>query len=314
MVKKPSVKGKGGDADTTEEFFSDLRKKRTKVKEAANEKATNGFTTSEELVELYGLKDKQRITTKARCVKAIAGKKDGKKFVSFNYVILGGQGKGAMPSRYIGFEPYGDKDADEAFDDAMKDIWFEIQRLGYETKGADDAKLKELLEEITEDKPVCMLQISGFKSKSGKNKGKLGASVRALRAVDEEDEDEDEDEEDTEDEEEEEDSEEEEKPSKSKGKGKSKPKKDEDEDEDEESESDNDDEEEEESEEEDDEQPDEDDPSTWIGYEVKYKPEGSRKTLVCVVEAYQKRSKKLRIKDDKTDKAYNVSPDDVSFA
>lgn len=252
--------------------------------------------------------------------KVIVGKSDNGKYASFIYTILTGEGKGATPSKPVFFAPGKDEDEDEAFERAMKEIWFEIQHLGYETKGLDDEDLQKLIdEEINVDKPTVMLQIRGAKSKQGKNAGKMVGYVKALRPIELDSDDEDEEEEEGDEEEEDEEEEEEENPKKGakkgakakdekpKGKGGKKAKDEEEEEE----------EPEEEEEEEEDEGPDEDDPSTWVGYSVKYKPPKAKRAVVCVVDNFSRAKKILTLKDDKNDETYKVKADDegiVGFA
>jgi hypothetical protein len=304
MVKKPTAKASTAPEDTSGDFFKELKKKKKIVKSAANEEASSGFTNNFELGEALELRDKQNITTKARCMNVRVAKLDNEKesmVANFTYAILSGKGKGLAPSKSVWFDPQGEEDEDEAFARAMKDIWFEIQHLGYETKGKDDEDLKEMIEEINKDKPTVMLKIRGSKSKRGENKGKIGGYVNAMRPIELDEDDEDDEEEETE--EEEEDVKKSKEKSSSKTGSKSSKKKEEEEEEDEP-------EEDEEEEEEEEPQPDEDDPSTWVGWSVKYKAPKAKKAVVCVVENYARKGKVLTLKDEKNDETYKVKADD----
>lgn len=69
-------------------------------------------------------------------------------------------------------------------------------------------------------------------------------------------------------------------------------------------------EEEEESEEEEAEY-DEEDPSTWVGYSAKVKPDKVPTPIVCVIQSFDKKKSQLTVLNEKTKKTYTIYPDGI---
>lgn len=212
--KKPAAKGQQPEVSK-----SDLVKKYKKfnktIARTGKETAPTGYVEDAVIIKALGLKPGKGVTVKARLTSA--------KFVSVNdsdvlklrFVIQEGDAKGTPVSQDYWFNP----DDDEQTTSNIKELVFLLQKLGYETdKDLDIESLVDLAEDLSEEKPYCIIYVNCYKGKSGKNKGKEKIGLRVNSSYDpeasEEDDDEDDEEdeddevEDDDDEEEEEDSEE----------------------------------------------------------------------------------------------------------
>jgi hypothetical protein len=302
---------------------------------SAKKEAPQGYTTAADVIKTFGLKvggegkPGKTASTQAKLTRIGTGmtKGDPKKkqkpamFVSFNFTCVGSTGKGQTPSSMVTIEERKTKDGIRGKDKALDDIIFTMQRCGIDTQGIKTpADLLEAIDTFNalnrSDKPVVSITLSSYQGAKGP-----GLNVRVNKLLEdfeeeevEEDEDdesdtEDEDEGDEDSDDEGDDDDEEEPPKKSSKSGSAKSKStksksksddeddDESEDEDEDAEEDSDDEEEES--EEDEVEYDEDDPSTWVGYECKAKPNGYTKTTKFEITEYIAKGKKLKIKDPK---------------
>jgi hypothetical protein len=244
--------------------------------------------------------------------------------IAFNFVCVGSTGKGQTPSILVTIEARKLNDGSiRGKDKALEDVIFTMQRCGINTKGIKTPE--DLLDAIDTfnaldraEKPVVSITLSVYQGGKG-----LGLNVRVNKLLEdfEEEEGEEEDgDEDGDDEEGDEDSpedgddesddeEDEEPPFKKSGKSrstksskssKSKPADEEEDDEEaEEDDAEESDDEEEESEDEDEVEYDAEDPSTWVGYECKAKPNGYAKTTKFEITEFLPKGKKLKIKDPK---------------
>lgn len=274
-------------------ILSALAKDDKVVRKTVNQSAPSGFASNEEIAEAFGIRIGSKYTAKCRLSRVSVGLDKNKNlYFSFNYTVVGTTGKGMTLSRYIGV----DKDPVKK-EKAYENIAFEFQKNGYETEGLSSKDLFELATQATKDKGGVMVQISGTKDmKNPKSKDPM-VWINAQRPYDiNEDSQEDPDEESPEEEEEveEESSDEEE---------------DTEEVEESEDESSNEEEEEEASEEE--AEYDEEDPSTWIGYSAKVKPDKVPSPIVCIIQSFDKKSSRLTVLNEKTKKEYTIYPDGI---
>ena len=332
---KPKTETKAKASAPSKSLMAKLKAKQKVLTRVRNEKAPSGYMKDEELIELFGLSVGKGQTVKVRLNKAELKEVDDKLVFELRFTVAEGKKQGTPISQAFWLN----LDDDEQLAKDFKSICFALQKMGYETEELKTEDLEELAEELTEEKPYLILYISCYKGKTGKSKGKIKFSVRINgpydpEASDEEDdeeedddseededesddEDEDSDEEDEDDsegeddeddedeEEEDEEEEEEKKPSRGKktttkasaksGKSSTKTsskstKKVEDEEEYEDVEDD---------EEEDEDSFDEDDPTTWVGFEAKIFPEGAKKQFKATCTKYDKKKKKLTFEDAK---------------
>jgi len=249
-------------------------------------------------------------------------------WVAFDMTCVGSTGKGQTPGLMITIASKKLRDGtvrgkDKAFDDVM----FAMQKCGIDTRSIkDETDLFSAIDDFNAmdraDKPVVSITMSAYQG--GKDVGintKINKLLEDFEEEDAEDEAEDGDDSESEDDEEsddesgdeESDEDEEEatskKSSKSKSaskdkstKSKSKPAEDDEDEEEEDADENSDDEEESEEEVESDDDEveyDEEDPSTWIGYECTAKPNGYMKKTKFEIVEYLAKGKKLKIKDPK---------------
>lgn len=271
-------------------ILAELKKDNATVQDALHTKATDGFATNEEIIDLLGLKPGSAKIVKARCIGVRVGKTTKtpvSTYFSFNYAVLSGPGKGLVVSRYIGLVARGERTKADAY----KDVSFEMQRLGYDMSDVTATDLLDFAETITEEKPGAMLKVKCYKVKAGPNKGKIGVDIAASRPLTEDELDTSEDEEEEEVEEEEEE--------------------DSDEEEDEVEEEEESEEDAEESEDEDDtEGPSLDDPASLVDWEVIAKPAGTPRKATYTVSEYVPKTKKLTLLDAKG-KSYSVKINEI---
>lgn len=269
-----------------------LAKDEKVVKETVNQTApSGGFATNEEIIEAFGIRIGSKYTAKCRLSRVVVGlDKNSNPYFSFYYQVVGSEGNGLTLSRYIGI----DKDPVKK-KKAYENIAFEFQKNGYETEGLTSKDLFALAAEATKDKGGVMVQINGTKdTKNPKSKTPM-VWINAQRPYDISEDSEEESEEDTDEEEvEEEETEEEEQEEESE----------------EETEDEEEVEEEEESEEEEAEY-DEEDPSTWVGYSAKVKPDKVPTPIVCVIQSFDKKKSQLTVLNEKTKKTYTIYPDGI---
>lgn len=300
---------------------------------AAKKEAPQGYTKTPDIIKAFKLKAGKTATTQAKLVRigSFISKADPKKKrkpalnIAFNFTCVGSTGKGQTPSIIIGIEERKTKDGIRGKDKALEDIIFTMQRCGINTSGIKkESDLLDAIDTFNEldraEKPVVSLTLSTW----GETNEGLNVRVNKLLEDfeeeegdedgddDEELEDESEDDEESDDSDESDDEEDEEPPFKKSGKSKSaksskssksKPADDEEDDEeaeeDDAEESDDEEEESEDEESEDEVEYDEEDPSTWVGYECKAKPNGYAKTTKFEITEYLPKGKKLKIKDPK---------------
>lgn len=328
-------KTSGGSEDRKAQLAA-LKESSKELSSAAKKDAPTGYTTTADVMKAFGLnKVGKTASTQAKLTRigTFMTKADPKTkrkpalSVAFNFVCVGSTGKGQTPSIIVTIENRKLNDGSiRGKDKAIDDIIFTMQRCGINTKGIKTPE--DLLDAIDTfnaldraEKPVVSITLSVYQGGKG-----LGLNTRVNKLLedfeeeegvedgdDESDNDESEDDEESgEDDDESDDEEDEEPPFKKSGKSKStksskssksKPA-DDDEEDDEEAEEDDveesDDEEESEDEESEDEvEYDEEDPSTWVGYECKAKPNGYTKTAKFEIVEYLAKGKKLKIKDPK---------------
>ncbi len=317
-----------GGSDDRKAALAALKESSKELSTAAKKDAPTGYTTTADVMKAFALnKVGKTASTQAKLTRigTFMTKADPKTkrksalSVAFNFVCVGSTGKGQTPSIIVTIEDRKLNDGSiRGKDKAIDDIIFTMQRCGINTKGIKTPE--DLLDAIDTfnaldraEKPVVSITLSVYQGGKG-----LGLNVRVnklLEDFEEEEGDGDEsDDEGTDDEEsddedgEEGDDEEEEPPFKKSGKsGPAKSSKssksDDDESEDDEETEENDaeesDDEEEESEDEESVEYDEEDPSTWVGYECKAKPNGYTKTTKFEIVEYLAKGKKLKIKDPK---------------
>lgn len=325
-------KTSGGDDDRAAKLAL-LKGSAKDLSNAAKKEAPQGYTKTPDIIKAFKLKAGKTATTQAKLVRigSFISKADPKKkrkaalSIAFNFTCVGSTGKGQTPSIIIAVEEKKTKNGIRGKDKAFEDIMFTMQRCGIKTNGIKtETDLLDALDEFNAldraDKPVVSITLSTWgDTNEGLNVrvNKLLEDFEEEEGEEEEDEDDESDSEDDgegdEDSDDEADEDDEEPPfkksnksgsKKSKGNtSKSKSKSDDDEgdddeeEEDEDSEEDND--EEEESEDEDEVEYDEEDPSTWVGYECKAKPNGYTKTTKFEIVEYVAKGKKLKIKDPK---------------
>ena len=323
-----------GGSDDRKAALAALKESSKDLSTAAKKDAPTGYTTTADVMKAFGLsKVGKTASTQAKLTRIgtymTKGDPKTKKKpalgIAFNFVCVGSTGKGQTPSILVTIEARKLNDGSiRGKDKALEDVIFTMQRCGINTKGIKTPE--DLLDAIDTfnaldraEKPVVSITLSVYQGGKG-----LGLNVRVNKLLEdfeeeegeEEDGDDDEDvvgdEDDDEgsDETESDDEEDEEPPFKKSGKSrstksskssKSKPA-DDDEEDDEEAEEDDveeSDDEEEESEDEDEVEYDEEDPSTWVGYECKAKPNGYAKTTKFEITEYLPKGKKLKIKDPK---------------
>jgi hypothetical protein len=276
-------------SEDTAALLAALAKDDKVVRKAVNATAPSGFATNSDLIEAFGLRVGSKYTAKCRLSRVSMGLDKNKNlYFSFNYQVVGDTGKGLTLSRYIGIDKDPVKKAK-----AYENIAFEFQKNGYETEGLGAKELGELAIQATKDKGGVMVQISGTKDMKNPTSKEPMVWVNAQRPydidADSEDSDDESPEEDTEEQEEEEESSEEA----------------------EESEDESSDEEEEEEASEEQAEYDEEDPSTWVGYSAKVKPDKVPSPIVCVVQSFDKKSSRLTVLNEKTKKTYTIYPDGI---
>ena len=323
----------GGDDDRAAKLAL-LKGSAKDLSTAAKKEAPQGYTKTPDIIKAFKLKAGKTATTQAKLVRigSFISKGDPKKKrkpalnIAFNFTCVGSTGKGQTPSIIIGIEERKTKDGIRGKDKAFEDIMFTMQRCGISTSGIKkEADLLDALDAFNEldraEKPVVSLTLSTW----GETNEGLNVRVnKLLEDFEEEEGDEDGDDDDEEvgdedddeegdDSDESDDEEDEEPPFKKSGKSrstksskssKSKPADDDEEDdeeaeEDDAEESDDEEEESEDEESEDEVEYDEEDPSTWVGYECKAKPNGYAKTTKFEITEYLPKGKKLKIKDPK---------------
>ena len=324
-----------GGSDDRKAQLAALKESSKDLSTAAKKDAPTGYTTTADVMKAFGLnKVGKTASTQAKLTRigTFMTKADPKTKrkpalgIAFNFVCVGSTGKGQTPSVIVTIEERKTKDGIRGKDKALEDVIFTMQRCGINTKGIKTPE--DLLDAIDTfnaldraDKPVVSITLSVYQGGKG-----LGLNTRVNKLLedfeeeegdedgddDEESEDESEDDEQSDDSDESDDEEDEEPPFKKSGKSKSakpskssksKPADDEDEESDDEEAEEDDveesDDEEEESEDEDEVEYDKEDPSTWVGYECKAKPNGYAKTTKFEITEYLPKGKKLKIKDPK---------------
>jgi hypothetical protein len=321
-----------GGSDDRKAALAALKESSKELSNAAKKDAPTGYTTTADVMKAFALnKVGKTASTQAKLTRigTFMTKADPKTkrksalSVAFNFVCVGSTGKGQTPSIIVTIEDRKLNDGSiRGKDKAIDDIIFTMQRCGINTKGIKTPE--DLLDAIDTfnaldraEKPVVSITLSVYQGGKG-----LGLNVRVNKLLedfeeeegeedgDDEPDDEEEDGDDSEsDDEESDDEEDEEPPFKKSGKSRStkssKPSKSDDDDEsedDEEAEEDDAEESDDEEEESDDEESveyDEEDPSTWVGYECKAKPNGYAKTTKFEIVEYLAKGKKLKIKDPK---------------
>jgi hypothetical protein len=255
--KAPAKKTAPAKGKQVEVSKSDMVKKYAKfnktIKRTGKETAPAGFVKDEEVIKLLGLKPGSGQTAKARLTSVKFVKVNDSEVLKFRFVIQSGKGKGTP----VGTDIWFDADDEERTEKSLKEVIFMLQKLGYDTsEELDMSKLCDLADDLSEEKPYCVIYVNCYKGKSGKSKGVVKYGVRVNSSYDPESDEEvdsdEEDEEEDEDTEEDDDSddEEEEAPKAKKGAAKKTVKKaePEEEEEDEDDEEDEDEEEEEEEE------------------------------------------------------------------
>ncbi len=320
VPKKAPAKG-GAKKEQVQVSKSDLIKKFSKHKKlvarTGKEVAPAGYVKDEEVAKILGIKPGVGTTAKARLTSVKLVEQEEQVIFKARFVIQEGEGQGTP----VGSDIWLDPNDEEGLEKALKSIVFLLQKLGYETtEDLDFGMIADLAEELTEEKPYCVIYVSCWKAKSGKSKGQIKVGVRVnspytpSKDSDEDDDSEDADDEDEDSEEEEDDEEEEEVAPKSKTSKKasstkassktSKKKEEPEEEEDEEDDSDDD-------EESDDEEDgfDEEDPATWVGYECKAKPKTTKKEATYLVEKWDAKKKLLTIK--KGTQTFQISAEEV---
>jgi hypothetical protein len=322
---KTETKAKASASAPSKSLMAKLKAKQKVLSRVRTDKAPSGFMKDEELIELFGLTVGKGQTVKVRLNKADLKEVDDQLIFELRFTVTEGKKQGTPISQAFWLN----LDDDEQLEKDFKNICFALQKMGYDTDALTTEDLSGLAAELTEEKPYLILYISCYKGKTGKSKGKIKFSVRingpydpeASSDDDEEDEDseeeddeeedsdesdEDEDEDDSEGEDEEDEEEEEEEPPKKTTKKSAttaskkaatktvkspSKKKDEEEEEYEDVED----------EEEDEDSFDEDDPTTWVGFEAKIKPEGAKKIFKATCTKYDKKKKKLTFEDSNGD-------------
>lgn len=279
MATKPSTGKPAQSKDTSDAFFKALKAKGSILKKAGAEKAPNGYTTNEEIIEAFGLKIGGKTTTTAKCTAARCGvDKNGNPYVSFNFVCTGSVGAGQTPGKYISLVEQGKRTEEQAY----KDLAFTLQRMGYETDDLGPDALKGILDQIKQDRPSVSITISRY---PGKKKGESGIDTQVNRAIDDEDPESEDDEDDSDsDEEEDTDS-------------------DDDSDDSDDSEKESDDEEEEESDE-------LEDPSEWVGNKVKVKTAKMPKAAMVTLLSFDAKKNTFKAKNAKGE-SLTVKVDEV---
>lgn len=333
MVLKKKTSGAN---DSRAEQLAFLKANAKDLSKAAKKDAPTGYTTAPDIIKAFGLKmDKagkssNSSSTQAKLVRIRSGMfpADPKKktkaamWVSFDFTCVGSTGKGQTPGIMITiaerkFSNGDTRGKDKAFDDIM----FTLQRCGIDTRSIkNEADLLDLIDEYNAkdraDKAVVSVTLTAYSGAKGPGVNvKVNKLLEDFEEEDAEDGEEDEDEDDESDsdddesgdsdDEDEDEAEDDEKPSKSKSaksskstKSKSKSKSDDDDD-DEEEEDEDAEEDSEDEEEEDEVEYDEEDPSTWVGYECTAKPNGYAKKTKFEITEYIAKGKKLKIKDPK---------------
>ena len=327
-----------GGSDDRKAQLAALKESSKDLSTAAKKDAPTGYTTTADVMKAFGLnKVGKTASTQAKLTRigTFMTKADPKTKrkpalgIAFNFVCVGSTGKGQTPSVIVTIEERKTKDGIRGKDKALEDVIFTMQRCGINTKGIKTPE--DLLDAIDTfnaldraDKPVVSITLSVYQGGKG-----LGLNTRVNKLLEDfeeeegdedgddepDDEEEDGDDSESEDESDESDDEEDEEPPfKKSGKSKSakpskssksKPADDDEEDEEaEEDDAEESDDEEEEPESEDEESEDEveydaEDPSTWVGYECKAKPNGYAKTTKFEIVEYLAKGKKLKIKDPK---------------
>lgn len=324
-----------GGSDDRKAQLAALKESSKDLSNAAKKDAPTGYTTTADVMKAFGLnKVGKTASTQAKLTRigTFMTKADPKTKrkpalgIAFNFVCVGSTGKGQTPSVIVTIEERKTKDGIRGKDKALEDVIFTMQRCGINTKGIKTPE--DLLDAIDTfnaldraEKPVVSITLSVYQGGKG-----LGLNTRVNKLLedfeeeegdedgddDEESEDESEDDEQSDDSDESDDEEDEEPPFKKSGKSKSakpskssksKPADDEEDDEeaeeDDAEESDDEEEESEEDESEDEVEYDAEDPSTWVGYECKAKPNGYAKTTKFEITEYLPKGKKLKIKDPK---------------
>jgi hypothetical protein len=324
-----------GGSDDRKAALAALKESSKELSNAAKKDAPTGYTTTADVMKAFALnKVGKTASTQAKLTRigTFMTKADPKTkrksalSVAFNFVCVGSTGKGQTPSIIVTIEDRKLNDGSiRGKDKAIDDIIFTMQRCGINTKGIKTPE--DLLDAIDTfnaldraEKPVVSITLSVYQGGKG-----LGLNVRVNKLLEDFEEEEgeeedgdddedgvgDEDDEEGSDETESDDEADEEPPFKKSGKSrstksskssKSKPADDDEEEDDEEAEEDDteeSDDEEEESEDEESVEYDEEDPSTWVGYECKAKPNGYTKTTKFEIVEYLAKGKKLKIKDPK---------------
>lgn len=326
MAKTTSSK-ESSSKSPTKALMAKFKSKTKVISRVRKEKAPAGYMKDEELLELFALKPGKGVTVKTRLVKAEVKEINDQIVFELKFTVVEGPKAGTPIQKPFWLDPEAE---DEDFEKAFKDVCFALQKMGYDTDNLEPSDLEQIAEELTEEKPHCVLYVSCYKVKTGKNKGQERFSVRINSSYDPEDsdseeededdeeeddsseDDEDSDDEDTEDEDDsegedqeddsEEDDEQEEEVKPSRGKktstktstksgSQSKTSASKKVEEPEEDEDEND-------ESEDDEDNfDENDPTTWVGYSAKIKPAGIKKPVIAEITKYNTKTKKLTAKD-----------------
>jgi hypothetical protein len=290
LKKKPAAKSSQAEVSKSD-FIKKLSKSKTVLKEARSKTAPSGYTTDEDVIKGFELRPGSGKTARCRLTSAKVVDVNDSPVVKFKFVVQDGPNKGMVLQNDVWMSG-----TDEQMERSFESIVFLLQKLGYATDDIEIGDLYDLLSELTEEKPFCIVYLNCYKVQNGKNKGKLKYGLRVNSAYEPSEESEDED--DDEDEEPSEEDDEEDSEDEDDGPG-------------EDEESDGDDEEEDDEEGDDDSgEPDEDDPSTWVDFAVKCKPPKAKKAFVATVTKYTKKGNKLTV-STKDGTEYVISPDDV---
>lgn len=296
----------GGQTNLSAAEIAEKLKGKKKVFDRSKKKdAPQGYVEDAEVVKMFSLKAGQGITQKAQLRSVSVVEINDALVFKMKFTVYSGEHKGTPLQEDIWLN----LDDDEKLEKAMDSIVFMLQKLGYDTDELELDQVGQVAEDLTEEKPYCVIYISAYKRTGGKNKGKMSYGVRINSAFEPEQSEESEDE-DVESEVEDDDEDDEESEYESEEENL-------DEEEDGDDEEEYDEEDDDEKLEEDDEELsdegefDEEDPSTWEGYICKAKPKRAKKVGKYEITSYNKKTKKLSVENVATGTKATISPDQV---
>lgn len=163
----------------SKKFINKLKGKSTIFDRTKKKSAPSGFVEDAEIIKRFGLKPGKGATAKVRLTSCSIVEVNENPVFKFRFSVVEGENQGTPLSSDVWL----DLNDDERFQNALEELIFSFQKMGYETEGMDVSDLYDMALKLSEDKPYLMVYLSCWKRKSGKRKGELAYGIRINSAA-----------------------------------------------------------------------------------------------------------------------------------